>query len=70
MNWTGVVENGIVKLPSDWKDGTHVLVEALDAAEPINDLTRKFLELSQKVSGLPTDLAVQHDHYLYGTPKK
>lgn len=70
MTWKGVVENGVVKLPPDWKDGTPVLVEALEAEGPMNDLTRKFLELSEKTKGLPIDLAAQHDHYLYGTPKK
>jgi hypothetical protein len=41
--------------PADWKPG------------PENSLLR-ILELARDM-GLP-DLAQQHDHYLYGTPKK
>jgi len=35
-----------------------------------NDLTDLLVGISQKVSGLPVDLAEQHDHYLYGRSKK
>lgn len=69
MKHTGIVEGGMVKLPGNWKDGTPVQVESL-AAEPGNELTRRLLEIAAKTEGLPTDLAAQHDHYLYGTPKR
>ena len=59
----------MVKLPGEWKDGTPVLVESL-TVEPGNELTRRLLEIAAKTEGLPTDLAAQHDHYLYGTPKR
>lgn len=32
----------------------------------INELNRKY----PTPPGTPTDLALEHDHYLYGTPKK
>ena len=69
MKHTGIVAGGVVKLPGDWKDGTPVLVESL-TSEPGNELTRRLLEIAAKTEGLPTDLAAQHDHYLYGTPKR
>ena len=30
----------------------------------------RLVRISKKVAGLPRDLAEQHDHYLYGTPKR
>lgn len=69
MKHTGIVEGGVVKLPGGWKDGTPVQVETL-APEAGNELTRRLLAIAAKTEGLPTDLAAQHDHYLYGTPKR
>ena len=69
MKHTGIVEGGVVKLPGDWQDGTPVQVETLTSV-PGNELTRRLLEIAAKTEGLPTDLAAQHDHYLYGTPKR
>jgi hypothetical protein len=69
MKHTGIVEGGVVKLPGAWMDGTPVQVETL-APEPGNDLTRRLLAIAAKTEGLPADLAAQHDHYLYGTPKR
>jgi len=69
MVYQGVVENGTVKLPpeADLPDGTAVRIE------PLED--RPLLQLLKGLEGLesdpdsPSDLATQHDHYLYGTPK-
>ena len=69
MKVTGIVEDGIVRLPPDWKDGTAVQVETLPP-EAGNDLTRRLLKIAGKVEDLPADLAAQHDHYLYGMPKR
>lgn len=69
MKITGIVADGVVKLPPDWKDGTAVLVESLPV-EAGNELTRRLLKIAGAVEGLPADLATQHDHYLYGTPKR
>jgi hypothetical protein len=36
----------------------------------IETLGQKLLKHAGKAVGLPQDLAENHDHYLYGTPKK
>ncbi|GDY20059.1 hypothetical protein LBMAG56_14040 [Verrucomicrobiota bacterium] len=69
MKVTGIVEDGIVRLPADWKDGTAVQVETLPL-EAGNELTRRLLKIAGEVDGLPSDLAAQHNHYLYSTPKR
>jgi hypothetical protein len=70
MTYTGIVENGSVKLPPDWKDGTPVQVETVPVETASKELAEKLLQLSRKVKGLPNDLAANHDHYLHGLPKR
>ena len=31
---------------------------------------RALSEMAEKADDLPVDLSLQHDHYLYGTPKR
>ena len=69
MIYTGIVENGSVKLPPSWKEGTPVRVEAVDVYRTMNRLTRKLIEISANAKGLPEDFAAQHDHYLYSSSK-
>ena len=43
-----------------------------DAEEkPIDDyaLNRELLKFAGIVKGMPSDFSINHDHYLYGTPK-
>ena len=69
MTYKGIVRNGSVQLPpeANLPDGTEVRVEPLD--------NRPLMRLLEGLEGLetdpdtPTDLAAEHDHYLYGTPK-
>ncbi len=72
MSYTGTVENGVVKLPSEahWPDGTTVRVELITPPPRRNHPTQRLCELAAKLEGLPPDLAEQHDHYLHGTPKR
>jgi hypothetical protein len=58
-------------------DGTVVAVQPLQAKprrkKPVRGrtpLADALLEFAGCVSGLPADLARNHDHYLYGAPKK
>lgn len=37
---------------------------------PGEDFTDMLESIGKQVRGLPRDLAEQHDHYLYGTPKR
>jgi len=71
MSYTGTVEGGVVKLPPDaaLPDGTVVKVEPIEV-ESTTTFARQLKEIASKVSGLPGDLAAQHDHYIHGTPKR
>ncbi len=71
MRYKGKVKNGVVVLPPDAKlpDGEDVEVTPL-AKPPPDDFTDGLIRISKRVSGLPRDLAEQHDHYLYGTAKR
>jgi hypothetical protein len=70
VNYTGIVDNGCVRLPPNWKNGTAVRVEAVDLTRTTNRFTRRLLEIAAKTSGLPPDLSMQHDNYLYGRVKR
>jgi hypothetical protein len=79
MVYKGHVEKGIVVLddPVALPDGLKVQIELLPAGQAgiVTDdntetLGQKLLKHAGKAIGLPPDLAENHDHYLYGTPKK
>ena len=79
MVYRGHVEKGVVVLddPVTLPEGVEVKIELSNdgAAEPSLDengetLGQKLLKHAGKAVGLPSDLAVNHDHYLYGTPKQ
>lgn len=79
MTYRGKVQNGVVVLDdeADLPEGTRVSVRPLK--EPAKrrpagrrkTLSQALLELAGSAGpGLPRDLARNHDHYLYGTPKR
>ena len=77
MTYRGHVEKGVVVLddPVVLPEGLQVSVEPTEAGEPAIDeegltLGQKLLRHAGKAVGLPADLAENHDHYLYGTPKR
>ena len=79
MVYRGHVEKGVVVLddPAILSEGLVVSVEPVGSTEPEGSLDEGGLALGQKLLkhagksvGLPPDLAVNHDHYLYGTPRK
>jgi len=79
MVYRGHVEKGVVVLDDSitLPEGLEVKVELPNdgAAEPSLDengetLGQKLLKHAGKAVGLPPDLAVNHDYYLYGTAKK
>ena len=60
-----LIPEGPVELPVG--QPIHIRVELPAESAP------KFTDLAQFAADLPdgpTDLAMQHDHYLYGSPKK
>jgi hypothetical protein len=74
MTYRGHVRNGVVVLdgPALPPEGVTVKVEPLEdspAAETPN-IWAKLCQLAGRARGLPDDAAENHDHYLYGTPKR
>jgi hypothetical protein len=73
---TGKVVNGVVILdqPGKLEDGTKVRVKPVpehpDTEGDISSLREMLLSFAGTVEGLPPDMALNHDHYLYGVPKK
>jgi len=57
--------------PLSFADGTKVTITPLELEdqEPTNvaELLQKFVGV---IDNLPSDLSTNHDHYLYGVPKK
>ena len=43
---------------------------SVETTETIVDRFAELRELAVDLPDIPNDLAAQHDHYLYGTPKK
>lgn len=71
MAYRGHVENGVVVLdgPAQLPEGAAVLVELADEATGPT-LAEKLAPFIGCLDGLPSDLAEDHDHYLYGVPKR
>jgi hypothetical protein len=78
MSFTGHVQDGAVVMdePLPLPNGTAVRVDPLpepassaESPKPktLNERLKEFLAHSLD---LPPDASVQHDHYLYGTPKR
>jgi hypothetical protein len=69
----GVVRNGVIVPDSDspLPEGTRVRITA---PVPPPTVWEKLRQLAEKYENepcdLPEDLALNHDHYLYGTPKR
>jgi hypothetical protein len=79
MVYRGHVEKGVVVLDDSvtLPEGLEVSIEPSGGGEesPLLDengqtLGQKLMKHAGKAVGLPPDLAENHDHYVYGTPKK
>ena len=79
MVYRGHVEKGVVVLDDSvvLPDGLAVSIEPSlpGRQEPAvgksdETLGQKMLRHAGRAVGLPSDLAENHDHYLYGTPKR
>jgi hypothetical protein len=72
MTYKGCVRNGVVVLKGRAKlpEGAEVKVTVEPAGSDRASLSRLLLKYAGKAKGLPRDLARNHDHYLYGTPKR
>ena len=72
MVYRGRVQNGVVVVEGapDLPEGAEVRVELLTAEEQGSTLGQRLMKFSGVLKGLPSDLARNHDHYLYGVPRK
>jgi hypothetical protein len=75
MIYRGHVRQGVIILdtPAQLPEGAEVEVRATDAVGQISEQptwAEVFRDVIGKAEGFPADSSVNHDHYLYGTPKK
>jgi hypothetical protein len=79
MVYSGHVRQGTVVFdePIALPEGVSVRIEVSESTTPLNDSENRELTAGQrlllfagKAVGLPADAAENHDHYLYGTPKR
>jgi hypothetical protein len=74
MTYRGRVSGGVVVLPKDAAipEGTEVTINPVEQ-QPMPEATglgKRLMRFAGKAQDLPSDAARNHDHYLYGTPKK
>jgi hypothetical protein len=77
MVYSGHIKNGVIVFdqPVALPEGMEVFVE-VPATAPIKapgerlPPTQSLLKYAGKAVGLPEDASENHDHYLYGTPKR
>jgi len=72
MVYRGHIQNGVVVVDGtpDLPEGAEVRVELLPAGEQGSSLGQRLMRFAGVLRGLPPDLARNHDHYLYGVPRK
>lgn len=71
MSYLGEVRNGVVVLENgvSLDEGTKVHVEPVESSTSPT-LEEMFAPFIGVLEDLPSDLALNHDHYLHGQPKK
>jgi len=75
MVYKGHVKNGAIVLdePAPFPDGAAVMVQlAIDMGGGDEGLsfTERYADLIGAAEGLPEDASENHDHFLYGVPKR
>ncbi len=73
MTYMGRVQNGVVVLDdgNELAEGTVVRVEpTASPSAPVQGGRARLLALAGSITDLPSDLARNHDHYLYGHPRE
>ena len=72
MSYKGKVENGQIVLPSGTTlpEGAEVTVNVVELREEDFPHWSRGLIALIKDRDWPTDMALNHDHYIHGTPKK
>ena len=72
MVYHGTYHNGVVVLDEKigLTEGQRVRVDVAPASEQEATVWQDLLKLSGAIKGGPSDASVNHDHYLYGSPKR
>ncbi len=72
MSYRGRVRNGVIVLepPATLPEGVEVEVVPADDGRAGPTWAEVFEDVAGRAEGLPADASINHDHYLYGTPKK
>lgn len=72
MEYQGKVTNGVAVLEGgrSLPEGTRVRIEPLNDEPGNGTLGQRLMKFAGTVTGLPSDMAENHDHYLHGAPKK
>lgn len=72
MTITARIHNRSITLPEDVSiaEGTLVEIHTLEEAPTQQRPGTWMLKFAGVADDLPADAAAQHDHYLYGTPKR
>lgn len=68
MTYHGKVKAGTIVLDDapDLPEGADVQVEVLEVSEQPSTLGQRLMKYAGQATGLPSDLARNHDHYLHG----
>lgn len=70
MTIEGTVQNGAVVLDNSAQIPNGTRVQVIVPEESGKPTLLGLLELAGTVNDLPSDMALNHDHYLHGHPKK
>jgi len=72
VSYKGTVRHGVVVMEGcpPLKEGTIVVVEPIEQPGQGPTLGQRLRRFSGSAKGLPRDMALNHDHYLHGRPKK
>jgi hypothetical protein len=72
MTYRGRIRDGAVVFdePIPLAEGTEVRVEVAPLEPSSETLAQKLLRYAGKAKDLPSDLAINHDHYLHGAPRR
>jgi hypothetical protein len=72
MSYRGRVRNGVIVLepPASLPEGAEVEVREVGEEPSIPTLYERYKDFIGIADGLPSDSSINHDHYLYGAPKK
>jgi hypothetical protein len=71
MKYTGTVKEGVVVFESTppLSEGTVVTVEPIEQPKG-SGLGQRLMKFAGCIKDLPEDMALNHDHYLHGKPKR